>query len=169
MAMTSEQQNQNRNNSPLQISASDYYFETMRPYLNKMRMECSTDQELLRTIDKVINASDSFCQDGKYNMVADSFDVLEAAINDKNYFNGVMSKAPETEKELVRGLSAKITDLRMIIQYEPKTENEKPKIKERLSYSPPSDVSPNGENNDYSIHNMKILNEPHPKTRLPNV
>lgn len=147
----------------LDINAKEFYFDKMRPFLEEMLMKCNTDAELTRTIYKVINASDSFCQKGEYDLLAESFDVLETAITDKNYFNGVMKKAPEAEKEMVRELIGKITDLRMIIKCEPKQEIEEKPSKERIGYSPI------GENEDYAHRNMKTLSEPNPKMRIPNV
>jgi hypothetical protein len=86
------------------------------------------------------------------------------AITDRNYFNGVMKKAPEAEKEMVRDLIAKITDLRMLVKCEQPYKPQEKAIKERLNYN-----SPVGENGDYNTHNMKILNNPNPKNRIPNV
>lgn len=147
----------------LDINAYDFYFNKMRPFLEDVLMKCRTDEELTRTIYKVMNASDSFCQRKQYDLLAESFDVLEVAITDKNYFNGVMKKAPESEKEMVRELIGKIADLRMIIKCEPKQEPEEKATKDRIGYSPI------GENEDYSHRNMATLNEPTPKRRIPNV
>lgn len=169
MAMTQDTYAANKKESLLDISAQDYYFDTMRPYLNEMLLKCRTDGELSRTIEKVINAADSFCARKDYNAVAQSFDTLETAITDKSYFNGVMKKAPEEERQMVRDLIAKISDLRMIIQCEDQQAPNEPKKRERLGYKEPSALSPNGENEDYQTHNMKVLNEPKPGKRIPNV
>lgn len=160
---------QKENKGYLDISASDFYFDKVRPLMQDMLLKCKTDGELVRTLEKVINASDSFCMKKDYTSVADSFDILEVAITDKNYFNGVMKKAPEAEKEMVRELISKISDLRMIIKCEPAYVPEDEKIRDRLNYEPPKLYSPIGENMDYCVHNMKTLNEPNPKPRIPNI
>ncbi len=169
MAMSSDSYAASKKDNILDISAEEYYFNTLRPYLQSMLLKCRTDGELIRTIDKVINAADSFCVRKKYALMAESFDVLETGITDKSYFNGVMKKAPEEEKEMVRNLVGKISDLRMIIQCEEPTEEEPPSFKERINYEPPTALSPNGENKDYQTHNMKNLTACHPNKRIPNV
>ena len=169
MAITVQNEYEKSKTGYLDIGANDYYFGKLRPFMKDMLLKCKTDGELLRTIDKVINASDSFCAKKDYVSVAESFDVLQTAITDKNYFNGVMKKAPEAEKEMVRELITKISDLRMIIKCEEPYIPEEKKLKDRLNYEPPKDNSPVGENKDYDTHNMKVLNEPNPKQRIPNV
>ena len=153
----------------LDVSAQDFYFGKVRPFMQNMLLECKTDGELIRTIEKVINAADSFCVQKDYESVAESFSTLEVAITDRNYFNGVMRKAPETEKEMIRELISKISDLRMIIKCEPPYTPKEKEAKERLNYEPPRGNSPIGENKDYDTHNMKTLTEPNPKQRIPNV
>lgn len=152
----------------LEINTQDYYFKNIRPFMKDMLLKCKTDGELLRTIEKVINAGDTFCNDKNYVALNESFDVLEKAITDKSYFNGVMKKAPEAEKEYVRKLIEKISDLRMIIKCEPPVEPKVEKTRDRLNYKEPTEFSPNGENEDYFVHNMHNLNVPHPKNRIPN-
>lgn len=146
----------------LEIDVQNFYFNKLRPHMKDMLLKCKTDIELDRTIEKVINASDSFCQAKNYEELSNSFGILETAITDANYFNGVMKKAPEAEKEMVRDLIAKISDFRMILKCEPAPEVTKEEPKERLDYSP------NGENMSFDTHNMKKLNEPVQKQRIPN-
>lgn len=152
----------------LDVSAYDFYFKKVRPFMQEMLLKCKTDGELLRTLEKVMNAGDSLCMKKDYVRLMEEFEVLETAINDKNYFNGVMKKAPETEREMVRELAVKITDLRMIAKCEePYVESEKP-TKDRLNYNK-SINSPGGENADYITHNMKNLNQAVPRKRIPNI
>lgn len=171
MAITNKEYNelQKETKGYLDVSAEDFYFDKVRPLMQTMLLQCKTDGELIRTIEKVINAADSFCVQKDYTNVAESFFTLEVAITDKNYFNGVMRKAPESEKEMVRDLISKISDLRMIIKCEPPQTPKEKEVKERLNYEPPRGNSPIGENKDYDIHNMKVLTEPNPKQRIPNV
>lgn len=171
MAITDKAYNelQKDNSGYLNISAHDFYFEKVRPFMQEMLLKCKTDGELLRTLDKVINAADGFCVKKDYANFMDSFVVLEKAIVDKNYFNNAMKKAPETEKEMVRELIAKIADLRIIVKCEPPYTPEEKKSKDRLNYKTPTLSSPIGENEDYYTHNMKTLNQSSPKPRIPNV
>ena len=171
MAITNQEYAELERNTKglLDINANDFYFEKVRPHMQSMLLRCKTDRELIRTIEKVVNAADSFCVQGNYEMVAESFDTLQTAITDKSYFAGVMSKAPEAEKEMVRELIAKISDLRMIIKCEPPYIPKDKQIKERLNYEPGRGSSPIGENKDFDTRNMKTLNVPNPKQRIPNV
>lgn len=171
MAITDKAYNelQKETSGYLNISAEDFYFNKIRPFMQEMLMKCRTDGELIRTLEKVINSADSFCVQKDYAKVMDSFVTLETAITDKNYFNNAMKKAPEAEKEMVRELIAKISDLRIIIKCEPPYTPAEKKTKDRLNYRAPQANSPVGENEDYYTHNMKKLNESSPKTRIPNV
>ena len=153
----------------LDVDTEQYYFDTLRPYIQEMMRTCKTDQELYRTLDKVVNATDSLCARKEFKRIPEEFEVLNIAITDKNYFNGVMKKAPESEKEMVRTLISKISDFMMIIKCEPEQASKEEKIKERIDYKLSPDGSPNGENGAYYTHNMKELNKPNPKTRIPNV
>lgn len=170
MAITNDTYNEMQREAKgyLDISADKFYFDKVRPFMQEMLLKCKTDGELLRTLEKVINAADSFCIQKNYAMVAESFDTLEIAITDRNYFNGVMRKAPEAEREMVRELAVKISDLRMIIKCEPPYQPKEAKTRDRLNYQPPQGKSPIGENEDYLTHNMKTLNEANPKPRIPN-
>lgn len=157
------------NESLLNVTAQSYYFDTMRPYLEKMYMTCVTDEELCRTIQKVINTGDTACANKEYIRLASAFDTIEVAITDKNYFNGVMKKASEEEKQLVKSLPEKITNLRTIIQYEPKDDVAPESKKERIGYRSGNLSSPIGENVDFVSHNMSVLNKAEPKKRIPNI
>ena len=157
-----EQEKQKK--SHLDISAKEFYFSKVKPFMDDMALKCKTDKELLRTIDKVTNAANSFAVRDDWQNVSESFDVLQTAITDNSYFNGVMKKAPESEKEMVRELIKKIAELKMIIKCENIEEkHEENKVRKRLNYSP------NGENKDYAIHNMENLSKANPRERIPNV
>ena len=148
----------------LEINADEFYFNKVRPFMQDILLKCKTDKELIRTLEKVINSADSFCIRKDYNALMESFEVIESAITSPNYFDGVMKKAPETEKDMVRQLITKISDLHMIVKCEPPCTSKEEKTKERINYS-----SPIGENMDYTNHNMKKMTEINPKTRIPNV
>lgn len=169
MAITEKEYNELQKDAKgyLEINTNDFYFNKFRPFVQEMLLKCRTDQELIRTLEKTINAADSFCIAKKYTELQDSLYTLDVAINDRNYFNGVMKKAPEAEKEMVRKLIEKISDLKMIIKCEPPHEEKEVKTRERLNYEK-SEFSPIGENKDYYSRNMKTLNKPIQKTRIPN-
>lgn len=148
----------------LEIDTETYYFETLRPYIQEMMRTCKTDGELYRTLDKVVNVVDSLCARREFSRIPDELSTLNKAISDRNYFNGVMKKAPEAEKEMVRQLIGKLSDFIMIIKCEPVDKASKKEIKPRLDYN-----SPNGENMSYSTHNMKELNKKTEQRRIPNI
>lgn len=162
MPLTDQTYAEARKENPLEITAYDYYFNTMRPYLEQMLATCHTDPELIRTIEKTINAADTFCAAKDYAAVSEAFETLNVGISDKAYFSNAMKRGTEEEKRMVRDLITKISDMRMIIQCEPPVDPVTPKIRERLNYSPI------GENQDFNSHNMKSLNTPNPKRRIPN-
>jgi hypothetical protein len=170
MAITMQDYNELEKESKglLEVNTSDFYFKTVRPLMDTILLKYKTDKELIRTIEKVINAADSFCIRKDYKSFIESFETLQTVITGNNYFYGVMSKASEEEKEAIRTLISKLDDLNMIVQCEdPYTPKEK-KTKDRLNYKEPDKYSPIGENMDYVNHNMKILNESNPKKRIPN-
>ena len=147
------------------VGAQKFYFEKLRPYMQDMLLTCRTDGELIRTIEKVINASDSFCQAEQYEELSDTYSVLLKGITDRAYFSTrPMRKAPEQEKEKVRELIAKVNDLLLILKYEKSAPPKEKYFKERVGY-----LSPNGENEDFVHRNMKTLNEAKPKERIPNI
>lgn len=148
----------------LDIDTEQYYFDNLRPYMQEMMKTCKADGELYRTLDKVVNAVDSLCVRKQFKKIPDEIEVLNIAINDRNYFNGPMKRAPESEKEMVRTLSSKLSDFLMIIKCEPDDVAVEPSIKERLDYH-----SPSGENMAYATHNMKELGKPIERMRIPNV
>lgn len=147
----------------LDISAYDFYFKKVRPFMQEMLLKCKTDGELIRTLEKVMNAGDSLCMQKNYERLIEEFEVLEIAINHRNYFERAMKNAPEAEKEMVRQLATKITDLRMIVKCEAPYVAPEKSVKERINYSP------SGENADYISHNMKNLSQSKPKKRIPNI
>ena len=157
------------NDSLLNVSAQEYYFNTMRPYLTEIYMVCKTDAELGRTVQKVMNAANTACIRKDYESLAEAFDIIEEAVTDKNYFNGVMKKASEEEKNLVRGLPEKITNLRTIIKCEPTDDVAPDQKRDRVGYREGTLSSPIGENEDFVSHNMSELNKPQPRQRIPNI
>lgn len=148
----------------LDINTETYYFDKLRPYMQEMMRTCKADPELYRTLDKVVNAVDSLCARKQFKRILDELDVLNVAINDRNYFNGPMKRAPESEKEMVRQLISKLSDFMMIIKCEPDDVAVEKKARERLDYH-----SPSGENMTYASHNMKELSKPVERMRIPNV
>lgn len=153
----------------LEINTEEYYFGKLRPFMKEVMAVCKTDPELYRTLDKVINETDGLCAAKEYPRIIEAFSVLNNAITDLNYFNGVMQKASEEEKKKVRELISKIADFFMIVKCEEPVEKPEKKTKDRLDYKKSFEDSPIGENMGYREHNMKKLNEPNPGKRIPNV
>lgn len=152
----------------MEISASDYWFKNLRPYMSNMLMTCRTDRELTRTLEKDINSIDSEIIRAGYDAVDDDLDPLQKVISsDQYYASGPLRYAPEAEKEAVRMLLNKIKDFKLILQYEKPDKPKEPKVRERLNYSPIGEGS--GMNNDYMTRNMESLNKtPENMQRLPN-
>lgn len=153
----------------LDISASEFYFNKVRPHIQDMLLTCKTDEELLRTLDKITNAADSFCIRKEYSEMMGTFDVFMKVTSGRNYFSGVIKNASDEEKEKIRKMIALVNDLSVIVQCEEPEEVEVAQGKERLDYN-----SPNGEflnkgyNKSYEEHKQK-LNASEPKKRIPNV
>lgn len=161
--------NEQPKQSNLDVTASQYYFDTLKPYMKDMYMKCTTDEELGRTLEKVMNKADSCVVASEYADASEAFDQLYEAITDKTYFTGtVMQKAAEEEKKLIRGLAEKIVDFRMIVKCEQPVEKEEKKARDRIGYREGTESSPIGENEDFSTHNMESLNKCEPKGRIPN-
>ena len=150
----------------LTVNASTYYFDTLRPYIQKVIGTCRTDLELCRTLDKIINKVDSSSIRKEYDEIQDAFISINKVITDSHYFDTSMKSAPETEKEMIRGLIQKINDYLLIVKCEPKQEVKKPEQCNRIDYNKPENGV--GENASYATHNMQALNQPNPKKRLPN-
>ena len=149
----------------LEIGAQKFYFTNLRPYMQDMLLTCRTDGELIRTLEKVINASDSFCQAEQYEELADTYSVLLKGITDRSYFvTGPIRKATEEEKNKVRDLITKVNDLLLILKYEKSAPKKEKVVRERLGY-----LSPNGENMDFATRNMTTLTATNPKERIPNI
>lgn len=154
----------------LEVSASQFYNDKLRAHMKEMLMTCKTDYELTRTITSTMNKADGNVNDGRWGEVVEDFSVLMTGISDKNYFNGVMSKAPEEEKSKVRQLITLIDDFFLIIKAEKPADKSEPKLRERLDYHEDEDDPYRGQNGDYSVHNMKNLTTPNPdlRPRIPN-
>ena len=137
MAVTEKEYNQIQKDSKdnLNVSAGEFYFNKVRPFMQDMLLKCKSDGELIRTLEKVTNAADTFIIRKDYENFMESFDVLQVGITDRNYFsNGPMRKASEEEKQMVRDLIVKISDLRLIVKCEPSVKPEENKIKDSLKH-----------------------------------
>lgn len=168
--------NNTENKSPLEINANDYWFKKLRPYMGMILGKCKTDRELIRSVEKCINAIDDKCNIKKYSeIIGDEkspgvmMPLFKVISNDIYYSSSALKYASEEEKQLIRDLRQQIEDFSLILKFEEDNNNSNQKIKERINYS-----SPNGDksgfNLDYSEHNMKNLNKiVNPKTRIPNV
>lgn len=167
-----EQQAQTK--APLEIGASDYWFQTLRPYMENMLMTCRTDEELIRTIEKDINTIDSVIVREEYpRIIGEKNDpgvlvpLMNVLSSPQYYTTGPLRHSTEKEKEVVRGLIEKVNDFALILQFEKVPEKQESKTRERLGYSPTGDG--NGFNSDHAVRNMASLNKPNPRQRIPNV
>lgn len=156
--------NIDNNKSNFDVNASQFYFDKLRPFMSNMLSYCTTDDELVRTIYKVINSADSFCVRNDWSNLNDSFEVLYNAISDKAYFDGVISKASEDEKNSIRTLISMIDDLRLIIKFDLAKSSEDNKNK---NDNADNDIPVKRIDSNYDEH-TKALRAFNLKQRLPN-
>lgn len=157
-------------NGLLDISASEFYMNKVRPHMKDIEFSCHTDPELVRTVTSTLNKADGDVARSDWAEVDDAFSVLRTAISDKNYFLGVISKASEEEKGKVRQLISLIDDFFLIIKAEKPVQKKDPEAPKRLNYREDETDPYRGQNGDYPTHNMERLTAPDPdyKPRIPN-
>lgn len=154
----------------LEISANDFYFDKVRPHMEDILLTCKDDPELIRTLEKIINAGDSYCVRKEYDLLLTSFDAYTKVVSGPNYFSRIIKNATEENKNKIRALTVLFSDLTMIIKCEKPAEFVETEAPERLDYnSPIGGIKGDGYNNGHAEHNMKKLSEPNPKQRIPNV
>ena len=152
----------------LNLTAKEYYFGTLRPFLTESMLTLKTDEILLSTIEKSINATDGFIFEENWDDCALSFSVLKDTINDPNYLRrGSIAKASDEEKKILKEISKKIEDFFLLLKCAPPKKPVETKTKDRIGFKTFSESSPNGENTDYE-HNMTNLTKCNPKKRIPN-
>lgn len=167
-----------KKSSFLEITTKDYYFDSLRPYMQGMLSACRTDPELIRTLEKTVNRCDSFAavledpnhkSERRENLqgLLDTNAIFNNVLNSPSYFGSgtSMSRASEREKEIIRNFLVKVRDFEAIIKSDlvsiPDGAEEK-KEPERLEYSKEERMNSDVE------HNMVNLTKPNAKKRLPN-
>lgn len=153
----------------LDISASEFYFNKVRPHIQDMLLTCKTDQELTRTLEKIVNSGDSFCVRKEYQLLVKSFAVFSKVVTSYNYYSGPL-RHTEAERNKIEKLSELVSDLTLIVQCEKQEEPTETSTRERLDYIPPiGGIKGEGFNGGHAEHNMKNLTKPIPAKRIPNV
>lgn len=169
MAIAVKPEDVNQKSSPLDINANEYYFKNLRPYMEDMLFHCKTDGELIRSITKIINTTDSKIIVNDFDAVAEDIVPTLRVLKDDSYFvSGPLRKATEEEKQTVRKFKEKLNDFMLILKAEERIPKEESVKRERLNYDASIDGGIGG-NADYQEHNMSKLNEPHPKKEIPNL
>lgn len=166
MALTQEDniQLQKQQNGVLNINAVKYYFDHLRPALQKFNKTYHTDRELNRTIVEVMNRADSAATEKRYHDLEESYANLVEGIQDKSYMTaGPMRYGSEEEKKAVVELIEKFSDLSVILKYEHEPVEEKHEIKERLNYQPP-----NGGIEGYNLDDLSNRGPKPNRERIPN-
>ena len=154
----------------LDISASEFYFDKVRPHIQDILLTCKTDPELIRTLDKAINAGDSFCARKEYGLLVESFEAFNKVAGNQKYFSGIIKQASEEEKNKIRKLTELVNDLRIIVQCEKPAQPKEVEAKDRIDYnSPIGEIKGEGYNKGHLEHNITNLSKPIPKDRIPNV
>lgn len=166
MALTQEDniQMQKQQSGILNIDAVKYYFDNLRPALEKFNQTYHTDRELNRTIIEVMNRADSAVTAKRYHDLEESYSNLLSGVQDRSYMTiGPMRYASDEEKKAVADLIEKFNDLSVILKYEKEPEQEERKIKERINYQPP-----NGGFEGYNLDDLSNRGPKPNKERIPN-
>ena len=146
----------------MDINSDEYWFNTLRPYMNDILSLNTSDRELNRTIEKIINITDTLMMQNRTKEIPKEFDVLRTVTLDRNYFvNGPMKGAPEEQKKLVKELNGKIDDFMLIIEVDPQMIPDAPVKPKRIDWE-------NGKSESYLTHNIKELKKPIGIKRIPN-
>ena len=160
----------------LNISAEKYYVDTLRPKMTGLGLITKADGELIRTLEKSVNAIDGLLVNKPFTErvqmdIQDVITPITDVVNEKNGYYGkeVIRALPEKEKDAIRALMASIYDFMLIVKSDMTASVEEPKEVERMLYKPSIDGT-NGTNIGYETHNMKALNENfQKKNRIPNI
>lgn len=166
MALTQEDniQMQKQQNGLLNIDAVKYYFENLRPALEKFNKTYHTDRELNRTIVEVMNKADSAATEKRYHDLEDAYANLLSGVQDRSYMTaGPMRYGTEAEKQAVAELIEKFNDLSVILKYEHEPETEEHSVRERLNYQPP-----NGGIEGYNLDDLSNRGPKENRERIPN-
>ena len=151
----------------LDVTAKDYYYKTLRPFLLEFNKNYHTDRELNRTIVEVMNHADTAASHEKYEDLLDSYSNMFKMITDKYYFVGPMKNGTEIEKTAVSELIQKLSDLTTILRYEKEPEVKNHEKKERLNYREPQ-LTPNGVIPGYNLDDTSNRGPKGPlKERIP--
>lgn len=140
----------------LEISANDFYFDKVRPHMEDILLTCKDDPELIRTLEKIINAEihivfvkNMICC---WHHLTHTRKLYPALI----IFLVLLKMRPKKNKNKIRALTVLFSDLTMIIKCEKPAEFIEAEAPERLDYnSPIGGIKGDGYNNGHVEHNMK--------------
>lgn len=174
MALTAEAQEELKNRKPsslLDIGADDYWCKTLRTNINDFRANYHTDEQLSRTLDKIVNEVDGLVTNKEYNRINDSFESLITTVERSRgayYKKGSFKDASDEEKDKLRELMSKVNDFRLILEYETTPEKEEKKIKPRINYQEPNGNMP-GKNLDDFSNRLNYGAPKQTRPRIPNI
>lgn len=101
----------------LEIMPEDYYFDTLKPLMDDMYMNCRYDGELTRTLEKLTNDANQYAVTKDYEKLGESFDVILKVITDKGYQkSNLYVRASQEEKNMVQEFNKSVQELLMIIK-----------------------------------------------------
>ncbi len=166
MALKQEDTNQlqKQQSGVLNITAVKYYFDNLRPALEKFNKTYHTDRELNRTIVEVMNKADSAATAQRFHDLEESYASLLSGVQDRSYMTaGPMRYGSDEEKKAVVELIEKFNDLSVILKYEKEPEQAERKAKERVNYQPP-----NGGFEGYNLDDLSNRGPKQNRERIPN-
>ena len=125
-----------RISNQLNIMPEDFYFDTLRPTLQKVLAVIKFDPILIDTAEEVMNKADGYAVGTKYNSLKTVLTPLSNVVLGKNYYKtDSYIRADEEEKTLVRKLTKDIQDMLTILTCtEEPAEKEGKAPRQRLNY-----------------------------------
>lgn len=169
MAMTQEQAMDQKKGGILDVNSSEFYWDKLRPLMESYNKTYSSDPELNKTFERMMNMADSAMQNKDFNLVTESVGVFNKVVSDKTYMSRHMKTATDEEKQAITDILKKVSDLMLIMQSEGNPPQKKDKsIKERVAYIPSEDNYFGGENEDFKRRNMSTLNQGEPVNKILN-
>ena len=123
----------------MEITLTEYYLNTLRPYLDEMMINCKFDVILIKSLEHAKMRLDEYISKKQTKIVLNEMsDVLQSllvVIESPEYLKNQLKRATSKEQEFVHTFITKLHDMSMIIRYtEPEKEEAKTPLKNRIGY-----------------------------------
>lgn len=127
--------------SNLTILPENYYFDTMRPYMQKCMREAKYDEVLINELELIQNRADGHASRKEYSLLAEDFDQLATVLlSPKSGYRDTYEwkQATIEERTLIEDLGDKCQQLLTIAKCtkEPEHKDGAFQARERLGYNP---------------------------------